>query len=72
MADVVCLVQCQPDKVTFTWSEGPDAFPTYHLTGQHPANQVAERLQLGADALRLDGVAPGQLDVADHRQGPAG
>ena len=35
MADVVCLVQCQPDKVTFTWSEGPDAFPTYHLTGQH-------------------------------------
>jgi WD40 repeat protein len=35
MADVVCFVQWQPEKVSFTWSEGPDAFPTYHLTGQH-------------------------------------
>src|SRR5262245_23659009 len=35
MADVVCLVQSQPDRVSFTWSQGPDAFPPYQLTGQH-------------------------------------
>jgi hypothetical protein len=34
MADIVCLVQATPDRVSFTWSQGPDAFPPYHLVGQ--------------------------------------
>ena len=34
MADVVCLVQSGADRVSFRWSQGPDAFDPYHLTGQ--------------------------------------
>src|SRR5262245_4412532 len=34
MADVVCLVQSSTDRVSFTWSQGPDAFPPYHLAAQ--------------------------------------
>src|SRR5262245_56023515 len=35
MANVVCLVQGSADRVSFTWSQGPDAFPPFHLVGQH-------------------------------------
>src|SRR5262245_42217578 len=34
MADVVCVVDSKPDEITFTWSQGPDAFPPYSLEGQ--------------------------------------
>jgi hypothetical protein len=34
MADVVCFVQSGADRVSFRWSQDPDAFDPYHLTGQ--------------------------------------
>ncbi len=33
MQSIVCQVESQPDRVSFTWSQGKDSFEPYHLCG---------------------------------------
>jgi WD40 repeat protein len=53
MADVVCLVQATPEQVCFTWSQGPDAFPTYRLTGQYLHDFLKQIEEARASLTRL-------------------
>src|SRR4051812_9001757 len=59
MAHVVCLVQAQPDRVSFTWSQGPDSFDPYALTGQ---NEVLFRELIDDVRLRLKQLVEDYLD----------
>jgi hypothetical protein len=65
MADVVCLVQAGPDRVSFRWSQGPDAFEPYHLTGQQ---FVIFGQQVEEVRKRLNGVVTGYLDYLHRPQ----
>src|SRR4051794_2898721 len=69
MADVVCLVQSTPDRVSFTWSQGPDSFPPYHLAGQQLAD-FHERI--AAARKRLAEVVAAYLDYLNRPQADGG
>src|SRR4051812_33131445 len=63
MQSIVCQVESQPDRVSFTWSQGKDSFEPYHLSGDLARDfaELAQELRT-----KLADVVASYLDVA-HR-----
>jgi hypothetical protein len=68
VADVVCLVQSGADRVSFRWSQGPDAFDPYHLTGHQ---FVIFGTQVEELRKRLSAVVTSYLDYLHQPQAEA-